>query len=254
MPIHDWSRVDAGVFHDFHQRWIVRMSDALNEGLLPSDFYALTEQVAEGPVPDVVTLERIDRDLIQPSGSYADVNSAAVVALAECPPKVKYTHAGDLDVYADRALRVAVHHVSGDRVVGYIEVVSPGNKHSEAALQNLIRKLQTTIKRGCHALVIDLHPPTSRDPRGLHSRFWSEYFGTAPGVSPEQPLGLAAYRSDLVPTAYFHPTSVGESLIDMPIFLTPDLYVNVPLEATYEMAWKSVPRRWRDVIDAQAPE
>ena len=22
MPIHDWTRVDAGIFHHFHQRWI----------------------------------------------------------------------------------------------------------------------------------------------------------------------------------------------------------------------------------------
>jgi hypothetical protein len=22
MPIHDWTRVDAGIFHDFHQSWV----------------------------------------------------------------------------------------------------------------------------------------------------------------------------------------------------------------------------------------
>jgi len=48
MPIHDWSRVDAGVFHAFHQRWIVAVFERLNEGLLPRGFYARAEQVAGG--------------------------------------------------------------------------------------------------------------------------------------------------------------------------------------------------------------
>jgi hypothetical protein len=25
MPIHDWSRVDAGIFHDFHHAWIEQL-------------------------------------------------------------------------------------------------------------------------------------------------------------------------------------------------------------------------------------
>ena len=28
MPIHDWTRVDAGLFHAFHQGWIIRLSDS----------------------------------------------------------------------------------------------------------------------------------------------------------------------------------------------------------------------------------
>jgi hypothetical protein len=37
MPIHDRTRVDAGWFHAFHQRWITALCNALNEGMLPSD-------------------------------------------------------------------------------------------------------------------------------------------------------------------------------------------------------------------------
>jgi hypothetical protein len=35
MPIHDWTRVSAGIFHHFHQKWVGTIADALNEGLLP---------------------------------------------------------------------------------------------------------------------------------------------------------------------------------------------------------------------------
>jgi hypothetical protein len=43
MPIHDWTRVDAGIFHAFHHDWITYISSALNRGLLPPRFYALPE-------------------------------------------------------------------------------------------------------------------------------------------------------------------------------------------------------------------
>jgi hypothetical protein len=48
MPVHDWTRVEAGIFHAFHQNWIVALSAALNEGILPDDYYALPEQHAAG--------------------------------------------------------------------------------------------------------------------------------------------------------------------------------------------------------------
>jgi hypothetical protein len=31
MPIHDWTRVSAGIFHHFHQDWTIEIRD------LPSD-------------------------------------------------------------------------------------------------------------------------------------------------------------------------------------------------------------------------
>lgn len=35
MPIHDWTRVPAGLFHHFQQSWSIRIADALNAGILP---------------------------------------------------------------------------------------------------------------------------------------------------------------------------------------------------------------------------
>lgn len=34
MAIHDWTKVDADLFHNFHQHWVVALCDALNDGLL----------------------------------------------------------------------------------------------------------------------------------------------------------------------------------------------------------------------------
>src|SRR3954465_10706542 len=57
MPIHDWTRVDAGIFHDFHHAWIEEVKRTLNRGVLPRDYYALAEQFAGGFGPDVLTLQ-----------------------------------------------------------------------------------------------------------------------------------------------------------------------------------------------------
>jgi hypothetical protein len=44
MPVHDWPRVEAGIFHDFHVAWIGELRKSLNSGLLPEGYYALAEQ------------------------------------------------------------------------------------------------------------------------------------------------------------------------------------------------------------------
>jgi hypothetical protein len=59
VPIHDWTRVEPGIFHDFHPEWISTIKRSLNEGLLPENYYALAEQIAAGREPDVLALERI---------------------------------------------------------------------------------------------------------------------------------------------------------------------------------------------------
>ena len=61
MPVHDWTRVIAGTFHHFHHEWITCISRALNSGLLPSEYYAMAEQITGGLGPDVVALGNIDR-------------------------------------------------------------------------------------------------------------------------------------------------------------------------------------------------
>ena len=75
MPIHDWTRVEAGDFHHFHQTWIPFLAAALNGGGLPPGFMALAEQVTGRPIPDVVTLQ-----------SRSSGDNAGRVALAPAPP------------------------------------------------------------------------------------------------------------------------------------------------------------------------
>src|SRR5258708_39900981 len=56
MPVHDWTRVDAGTFHGFHTAWLTHLSETLNGGRLPKGYYALPEQHGGRLIADVLTL------------------------------------------------------------------------------------------------------------------------------------------------------------------------------------------------------
>lgn len=58
MPIHDWTRVRANRFHDFHQTWTVAIGNALNAGQLPSGYFAMFEPKAGHVEADVIAIER----------------------------------------------------------------------------------------------------------------------------------------------------------------------------------------------------
>jgi hypothetical protein len=61
MPVHDWTRVKAGIFHDFHNAWITHLKETPNAGLLPTGYYALGEQHAGRIVTDILTLHEDER-------------------------------------------------------------------------------------------------------------------------------------------------------------------------------------------------
>ncbi|RPI76391.1 MAG: hypothetical protein EHM42_14785 [Planctomycetaceae bacterium] len=66
----------------------------------------------------------------------------------------------------------------------------------------------------------------------------------------DKPLLLVSYECDFVTRGYIEPIRVGDRLPEMPLFLEPEHFVNVPLEQTYNGAWQAVPDRWRRVIEA----
>jgi hypothetical protein len=233
MPVHDWTRVGAGIFHHFHHRWTAALSDALNDGRLPADYYALAEQIAGVFGPDVLTLETTLPADEPGNGCPSPSPSPGMLAVAEAPPRVRFTAPLEMSLYVRKQATVVIRHTSGDRIVALIEVVSPGNKASRHALQTFVNKAADALDRGYHLLVLDLQPPSPRD--------------------PDKPLTLAAYDAGPPPTAYVQPVAVGDSLPEMPLFLRPGGYVLVPLEETYQEALQHVPRRWRGVLEATPP-
>src|SRR5690242_14899095 len=140
MPMHDWDRVDAGIFHAFHHDWITELARALNRGLLPPEYYALPEELAAGVVPDVLALqESAEGDGEAGGEEHAGPPSEGAGTLL-APPKLQPVAETDLGFYRRKQKVVAVRHVSGDRVVAMIEIVSPSNKAARNPLRAFVQK------------------------------------------------------------------------------------------------------------------
>lgn len=248
MPFHDWSHIEAGIFHDFHHAWIEEIKRALNNGVLPANYYAMAEQHAAGFGPDVLTLHATGPGDFDPAGPAATPDGS--IALAS-DPKTTFVAETDMEFYRRKQNAIVVRHVSGDQVIAMVEVVSPGNKSNRRAMSSFVEKAAELLDRRIHLLILDLHPPTPRDPNGVHGAVWEEITGQDYAAPIDKPLTLAAYESSLAVRAFVEPVAVGDCIPDMPLFLEPGQHVPLPVDATYMRALAAMPARWRSVLQNQ---
>jgi Protein of unknown function (DUF4058) len=244
MPIHDWTRVDAGLFHDFHQDWTIELCRSLNAGLLAPDLAALIDPQVGDPIPDVVTIGRGPK-------SRTGKESTRGLTVATTPPKARFVDEIEEDTYAQRANRIKIQHRHG-QVVAVIEIVSPGNKNTRTALHAFVRKASDLIWQGIHLLVIDLFPPSERDPQGIHNEILDEIAGRPFELPADKPLTVVSYRAVPTKTAYVEPVAVGDDLPGLPIFLTEFDYIPAPLEETYRASWAVFPADFKDLLESPA--
>ena len=243
--MHDWTKVEPGIFHAFHHEWISEISRALNRGLLPSSYYALPEQVAAGFGPDVLTLQVPAED--EKGGPRQESNGGTPTSLL-ARPRTRFTAESNVDFSHRKKSSIVVRHVSGDRIVAMLEIVSPGNKSNRHAFQAFVDKVRELLEHRIHLLILDPFPPTDRDPNGIHAAIWEQIQEASFDLPAGQPLTLVAYEWDFTTRAYIEPVAVGQTLPDMPLFLEPNGCVMVPLEITYEAAFSVMPVRWQSVL------
>lgn len=246
MPMHDWTKVPDGIFHAFHHEWISEISRALNSKILPRNLYAMPEQVAGGFGPDVLTLQVEGGEDDTPEEGGGGVATATRVLQPR--PTGKITAQTEGEFYRRKKSAIAIRHVSDDRVVAMIEIVSPGNKASKNAIRAFVTKACELLEARVHLLILDPFPPGPRDPGGVHGLIWDETADAEFRPPAEKPLTFVSYEVELVTRAYVENLAAGDRLPDMPLFLEPDGCVWVPLEATYNAAFEVQPRRWRDVL------
>lgn len=249
MPIHDWTRIPSGLFHDFHQAWSVEIRNALNRGMMPKGFYAYVEQKvpkSEETVlvaPDVIAIEVGTKRKRRPKPTlHADT------AVLE-PPRARMIQELESDSahYARRANRIVVRHQLG-AVVAVIEIVSPGNKDSRKAFDSFVEKAVEFLRAGIHLLLVDLFPPAARDPQGIHKAIAEQFLDVPFKLPAGKQLTLVSYRAAPL-TAYVEPIAVGDRLPDMPLFLTAEYHVPVPLESTYLATWAVCPEPTRELVE-----
>jgi len=243
MPIHDWTRVKAGTYHNFHLLWMSTITNRLNAGLLPLGYFAMAEQIIGRPETDVVTLQTGPRTQLP-----ADANGSVAVAAARPKTRFVVPIASEKERYARKANRIAIHHELGE-VVAVIEIVSPGNKDRKRSLQSFVDKAVDLLQQQVNLLIIDPFPPGPHDPQGVHKAIWDEFTDQSFELPPDKPLTLAAYQGEPIKTAYVEPVAVGDRLPDMPLFLEGEAYVSVPLEETYQTTWNVLPAELRNLLE-----
>ena len=243
MPIHDWSRVYSGLFHHFHQTWTVAICNALNGGILPKGVSALVEHKTGTVTPDVLS---VDEWTGSRRVSLGDRGGNATLRT----PKTRIVQKSTKERYSDRANRIVIQQRLG-HTIAVIEIVSPGNKDSKRAFEEFVEKGQNFIASGIHLLVVDLFPPTKRDPQGIHRAIWDDFEDQ--GEEFEFPAGkdrvVVSYdASEIEKVAYGEPLAVGDTIPDMSLFLGQGYNVMIPLEATYQTAWSFLPASLQEIV------
>jgi hypothetical protein len=252
MPVHDWTLVEAGIFHNFHTVWVTEIYNALNGGLLPPGYYALVEQHAGRSIADLLTLHAspVRREPLPPPPATGGT------AVAEAPPRVRWRQTVEQAALV-RARSVAIRHISGHRLIALLEIVSPANKDRARHVEDFAAKAAEALDSGVHVLMADLFPPGTHDPFGMHGaiRQRLEQSDEPYDLPADAPLTLASYEAagGRVEVWLEH-LAVGGLLPEMPLFLHPDRYINVPLEATYMAAYRGMPVFWRDVLEGRPPQ
>jgi hypothetical protein len=167
------------------------------------------------------------------------------------PPNAQIIAEDDLDRYRRGRCTVTIRHEIDDELVAVVEVVSPADKHSPRAVRLLVEKVASQLERNIPALIVDISPPGKFDRRGIHGAIWEEITGQKYVPPPGKPLTLAVYECHDAFRAHVEPLAVGDRLPDMPLFLQLGRHVMIPMDVTYQTAWKSIPHNLRDKIAAE---
>lgn len=251
MPIHDWSKVDAGVFHGFHLSWIAHIKERLNNGGLPSGYYADAEQYADRKEADVLTLHNSDGvpldSLTEPVDGDGGTAVMVETTLGTRTARKRFKPRA-------RQRRFIVRHVTGHRVVAMLEIVSPGNKDRRRRAFEFAAIVANAIAVGIHVTIVDLFPATPPVPHGLHNLAWREFDREPVPVPADRPLTLAAFVGSDPPKIFYEFRAVGGELPKFPLALTADIGAMLPLAETYAAAFAGSPPYLREQLALALPK
>lgn len=241
MPLHDWTRVRAGLFHDFHNTWLIHLKEALNDGVLPPGYLALTDQRVGIHIPDVTATGPPNGD----GGEAANGHPAA------------RPHADQTVTLAARrrVVRRRVLVLDGNEVAAVVEIVSPTNKDGPQNVAEFAEKAADLLASRVHLAVVDVLPPGPADAGGMHPPIARRYAGRkrigrrdTEAPPADRPLTFVGYQASTPPVAYLNYGAVGLPLPAVPLFLRGSRYVDLPLEQTYMTGYTRLPAAIRALL------
>lgn len=214
----------------FHGAWAAAMARLLNQGVLPSGYYAVPLVDRDGPIEiDVATL----RD--QEAHGFAGVGVESQTWVAPAPALAVAVDLATVD-----AVEVQVFADDGDpRLAAAVELLSPRNKDRPAARQAFAVKCVGYLQQGSSVVVVDTVTTRRAD---LNSTILS-LLGADVGAAalPLARLSVVSYRAvgreeesqqlEVWPA----PLVLGQPLPTLPLWIASEFSVPLDLEASYQM-------------------
>ena len=244
MPVHDWTRVDRSLFHDFYLSWVSGLSCRLNGGVLPSAYYALCENLRDGYQPKFL-------ELPEPTRDYKDAGRPGEGRfLFDSPPRTWLQAECVWPEYAEKV--ISIRRCSDHAVVSAIRIVTEDGKRRPQRFAAFVNWATEVIRDGISLLIVDPFPTDPCGTRDIAKALWNEFVQEDFVLPANKRLTLLAFSSRGENTIYVEPIAVGDVLPDMPLFLKPEFYVPAPLEATYQATWDVFPAALKHLFEPPA--
>jgi hypothetical protein len=224
-PVNDKHRWDA-----VHGGWPMEIVRTLFD-ILPPGFVA--EPNVHHGAPFEVDVALIEDDRRPPSPPPAGGNGVATLA-ASGPTLTVEADLPDHDEY-----EVRVYDAGRERrLVAAIELVSPSNKDRPATREHFVGKVAALLRQDVCVAVVD---PVSILQANLYADLLARLDRSDPQLGDPPPhLYAVSLRARKPPKrrplldAWFYPMAVGQPLPTLPLWLAPDLRVELPLEPSYQ--------------------
>jgi hypothetical protein len=145
----------------------------------------------------------------------------------------------DADLSEQDVYEVQIYDTERGRyLVAAIEIVSPSNKDRPETRESFISKVIALLQKDVCVSIVDL--VTVRQ-ANLYAEILQSLDRSDPILESIPPhIYAVTLRSRKPPRrrpkldAWFHPMNIGQPLPTLPIWLTPELHVMLPLELSYE--------------------
>lgn len=232
MPLRDHFRSPVNDTHSWdevHGQWPGEIVRTLR-GILPPGYRAGPNIHLGSPYEvDVSTYEHDTYEINE-----SDLNDGTAVATLPKPTLTVVADLPDDDIY-----EVQIYDTErGRRLVAAIELVSPSNKDRATARESFVGKVAALLNRGVSVSIVDL--VTIRQ-GSLYGDLLKLVGSRDPVLEPVSPniyaVTVRSRQMSKRPTkldAWFYPMELGRPLPTIPIWLTPELHVLLPLESGYE--------------------
>jgi hypothetical protein len=222
-PVNDKHRWDA-----VHGGWPMEIVRTLFD-ILPAGFVAEPKIYHGSPFEvDVSMIEDDDRP------PHVEESGGGTATLTAAPPLTVPADLSELDEY-----EIRVYDAERERtLVAAVEIVSPANKDRPETREQFISKADALLRQGVCVAVVDI---VTSYQANLYAELLARFGQTDPRLGdPPAPLYAVTLRGRKpkkrrpVLDLWYFPLAVGQPLPTIPLWLSPELSIELPLEPSYQ--------------------